>query len=764
MKDKILSEKFTEDSDPVEDLIGIREKIIKFVESQGYISPQLDTCLAISCEYGKASWVKYLLKLGADIRIVDYYGLRYAIYYEHVDVVETILENIPLVLSEKELAYFIELAKSGAFKKTFKSQRIIELLDEYAAKHKIVKENVNEKFTEDSDPVEDIIRTTRDKIKEFMQSLGYKGNIDSVNLAICAEHGKLDWVKFLVSQGANIHIDNHYALRWAARNGHTDVVKYILEISDPISFITITTAIYGTKKPEIDKLLKDYAERLDLTIWAGTLKENATNIRKAYVFDLDDTLIKTDAKIKIYRNGTFHKSLTPKEYNFYVPNDKDTLDFSDFQDGELILQAKKYKMWPVLVNINDAIKQNRSSSQIYILTARDASVKTYIYQFLKQHGIKVNINNILTIGDNTGKVNIAASKKKALLDIKNRYNIVTFFDDDPKNIALAGSIAGIKTRLVENQNNELIMNNQLRDCPFCGSKITREMLEDTVVVCSNCGSSGPEGNDPEDAFDKWNGSLLREQEEKFAEQIIDEEAMGGVSAPMATLNNVPGAGNVVPASQGQMGSGDRFDNTINKKPYTQGKPPKKKRKLVKKKVEEQFREDSDPVEDLGIGQDKGLWGYSIVDAAEEIWATAKPHVQRLVRDAQRGGRTYVLDPVRITKNFCEHLAFEPSENTLKQLIKLVKVHIQDSIYDKTLSLNDNVKVLGNLDEQNINPYDKIGMSIAKKMGIKPPFKKKKEKENQNAMKQRKFEHQIITLDQYLNVNLNEQTSEDNTEK
>ncbi len=40
-----------------------------------------------------------------------------------------------------------------------------------------------------------------------------------------------------------------------------------------------------------------------------------------------------------------------------------------------------------------------------------------------------------------------------------------------------------------------------------------------------------------------------------------------------------------------------------------------------------------------------------------------------------------------------------------------------------------------LNEENISPYDKLGMAMAKKMGIKPPFKKKKDKKNQNSMSQ-----------------------------
>jgi hypothetical protein len=58
-------------------------------------------------------------------------------------------------------------------------------------------------------------------------------------------------------------------------------------------------------------------------------------------------------------------------------------------------------------------------------------------------------------------------------------------------------------------------------------------------------------------------------------------------------------------------------------------------------------------------------------------------------------------------------------------------------------------------EENINPYDTLGTSMAKKMGVKTPFKKKKSNINQNTMKQRKYEHSIISLDNFMNINEND---------
>jgi hypothetical protein len=112
-------------------------------------------------------------------------------------------------------------------------------------------------------------------------------------------------------------------------------------------------------------------------------------------------------------------------------------------------------------------------------------------------------------------------------------------------------------------------------------------------------------------------------------QLIKEDAMGGVAAPMATLNNTPGMGSAVPGTPktGNIGSGDQWTN---------GQKKKKKKKVVKK-----------------------------------------------------------------------------------------------------------------IEEDNINPYDKLGNAMAKKMGVKTPFKKKKDSKNQNAMVQKEF--RIMPYEEYKNL-------------
>jgi hypothetical protein len=176
--------------------------------------------------------------------------------------------------------------------------------------------------------------------------------------------------------------------------------------------------------------------------------------KKSYAFDFDDTLVKTDAKVHIIKNGKRIKSLTPEEYNFYKPSKGETTDMSDFADPRIIYNAIKYKMWPALQNINMAKKSGRSDSDIFILTARSPAAQIPIHNFLKREGIDIPLEHIICIGNDSGEYyDIAVRKKEVLHDFANKYDIVHFFDDSEKNIELANKIPGIKSRLIDSYEN-----------------------------------------------------------------------------------------------------------------------------------------------------------------------------------------------------------------------------------------------------------------------------------------------------------------------
>jgi len=156
------------------------------------------------------------------------------------------------------------------------------------------------------------------------------------------------------------------------------------------------------------------------------------------IFDLDDTLVVTPAKIivKDQKKGEIYK-LTPSEFNSYEQEDHHELDFSEFHSLE-ILKAGKLIDW-VLDILKSTMKKGKA---VGIITAR--SDWDVIVEFLIHHGILINRDFVFAVSDNrhgfTGS--IAERKKQALLEfVEMGFTNFQFFDDNLENLRLAKEIS-----------------------------------------------------------------------------------------------------------------------------------------------------------------------------------------------------------------------------------------------------------------------------------------------------------------------------------
>ena len=130
----------------------------------------------------------------------------------------------------------------------------------------------------------------------------------------------------------------------------------------------------------------------------------------------------------------------------------------------------------------------------------------------------------------------------------------------------------------------------MKACPFCGfdEGWTQETPEGYKVICKVCKAEGPPAKTYDMARKKWDGILHKiESQDKF-EEALKEMDMGGVSAPAATLVNVPGTGNAQPAEFAAMTGAQQYDSgAIGSGDKWGGDNPKKKKKktvTVKHKV------------------------------------------------------------------------------------------------------------------------------------------------------------------------------------
>ena len=164
-------------------------------------------------------------------------------------------------------------------------------------------------------------------------------------------------------------------------------------------------------------------------------------MKKAFVFDFDDTLATTKACVQVYRTDTDYtvKELSPAEFNGYILKSGEAFDFSQFRCPDLVENGEPTHL------VNLAKEVHEEEHGVYILTARSGEVANAIAKFLMIHGIQAN--SIICVGDGDKHKSVAQCKKETLLKLKSLYDKVYFYDDNEQNIKLAKEV-GVKSYLV----------------------------------------------------------------------------------------------------------------------------------------------------------------------------------------------------------------------------------------------------------------------------------------------------------------------------
>ena len=161
------------------------------------------------------------------------------------------------------------------------------------------------------------------------------------------------------------------------------------------------------------------------------------------LFDLDDTLLITDAKIRLRDPSTkeLKHALSSAEYRDWKKAGKTAdyeLDFEDFQSVEKVTQSfYDAHPGPGLALLRDAVDDGEA--EIGILTARssETAVRAALPVFLKKQGIDVEIDPALIFAVRDPKYNLTGTdselKHHLILEIINDdiFDHVFLIDDDP---------------------------------------------------------------------------------------------------------------------------------------------------------------------------------------------------------------------------------------------------------------------------------------------------------------------------------------------
>ena len=153
------------------------------------------------------------------------------------------------------------------------------------------------------------------------------------------------------------------------------------------------------------------------------------NKTKAFVFDFDDTLAFTDARVHVLSpcKSQVVASLTPQEFNSVKLKKGESFDFSDFDRASFIRDGKPSKLIDLARNVFS------EGHSVFILTARNDCVSSAIAEWLTDFGIVAR--EVHCVGEKD--TDIAKAKRQILLAIIENFDKVWFFDDDARNIELA---------------------------------------------------------------------------------------------------------------------------------------------------------------------------------------------------------------------------------------------------------------------------------------------------------------------------------------
>lgn len=151
---------------------------------------------------------------------------------------------------------------------------------------------------------------------------------------------------------------------------------------------------------------------------------------KILIFDIDNTLLNSKAKIYILNNNNdIIETLDSENFNNYILPSNCHFDFREFSDLKVLLSSTLKPYFGVLV------KEYFNGTHISILTARGSF--SLIKKFFIQKGVDIKSDLIFTTGDPEYDYLGSVAEKKAFCIkklINMGYKHLTFFDDDINNL------------------------------------------------------------------------------------------------------------------------------------------------------------------------------------------------------------------------------------------------------------------------------------------------------------------------------------------
>ncbi len=178
------------------------------------------------------------------------------------------------------------------------------------------------------------------------------------------------------------------------------------------------------------------------------LKKHKDEVRTLNVWDIDDTLGKTNARVIVMKDGKQVKTLDPGEYNHYKLQPGESFDFAQFRSGKVFRETFK-PISNVLDRAKSIVWNQSENSDSIILTARaDFKDHKEFLQAFRDHGFPIDHVYVERSGNlanlkpsSPAHINKGVFLKRYLKTGK--YDRIRMWDDHEKNLEMLFKVAAM---------------------------------------------------------------------------------------------------------------------------------------------------------------------------------------------------------------------------------------------------------------------------------------------------------------------------------
>jgi hypothetical protein len=161
---------------------------------------------------------------------------------------------------------------------------------------------------------------------------------------------------------------------------------------------------------------------------------------KLVIFDIDDTLVNTDTRVNVVRDGQVVKQLNSHDFTHYSLQPGEEFDFGAFRDArEFFTKAR-----PIPGMIRRLKQDIATGNRVIMLTARsDFNDRDVFLDTFRQYGIDMDRVHVYRAGNLAIKVATEEKKKIILRHLlgKQHYDKVIMYDDSVPNLNAFLSLA-----------------------------------------------------------------------------------------------------------------------------------------------------------------------------------------------------------------------------------------------------------------------------------------------------------------------------------